>query len=408
MHVAITQDLRNGLIGLVLAFLLAACLMPWVIRLAWRLGVVDRPVGNKIHARPTPLMGGLAVAVAFIAVAALYPPLHPHGYNRAFLALLTGCALATALGVIDELRHLRPLHHFLGQIGCVIVALCIGFPLIDRVSDPHGNDSVYLSALVGMHAGSHDAAPLLTLLLGILFTIFWIVGMMNTINFLDGLDGLAGGVSTIAALYLAFWALAMAHSGYVTYNNQNVVLPLILGGAILGFLPYNWAPARVFMGDSGAMCIGFTLGALCIFGPVKLGTALLILAVPVLDVAWAIIRRLLGRRSFASGDKHHIYHRMLELGMSRRAVVLTFYGICAALGILDLRLVKIQKLIVLAVVAVLAGAAAVLLEVRGRRVQTPLASASLTGEDDAARMDARAAGEHSQRSSPSIGRGTPA
>lgn len=375
LGIAIAPDLRDGLIGLALAFLVAVLLMPAMIRLAWRLGVVDRPVGNKIHARPTPLMGGLAVAVAFIAIAAIYPSLHPHGYNRAFLALLAGCALATALGVIDEIAHLKPLHHFIGQISCVIVALAIGFPRIDRVSDPHANASMYLSSLVGIHSGARDAAPLLTFLLGVGFTIFWIVGMMNTINFLDGLDGLAGGVAAIAALYLAIWALTMAHSGYVTYNNQNVLLPMILAGAILGFLPYNWAPARVFMGDSGAMFIGFALGALCIFGPVKLGTALLILAVPVLDVAWAIIRRLLGRRSFASGDKHHIYHRMLELGMARRAVVLTFYAMCIALGLLDLQLVKIQKLIVLGIVALVAGMGAVLLELRGRRMGTPLRSA---------------------------------
>lgn len=269
--------------------------------------------------------------------------------------------------MVDELRRLRPSLHFAGQIGCVVVALCLGFPRIERVSDPHRNSSMYLSALLGIRSGIHDGAPALTLALGVGFTIFWIVGMMNTINFLDGLDGLAGGVSAIAALYLALWALAMAHSGYVTYNNQNVILPLILGGAILGFLPYNWAPARVFMGDSGAMFIGFALGALCIFGPVKLGTAMLILVVPILDVAWAIVRRLLGRRSFASGDKHHIYHRMLELGMSRRAVVLTFYAISLALGVLDLNVAKFQKLIVLSIVAILATVGAILLEVQGRR-----------------------------------------
>jgi UDP-N-acetylmuramyl pentapeptide phosphotransferase/UDP-N-acetylglucosamine-1-phosphate transferase len=161
----------------------------------------------------------------------------------------------------------------------------------------------------------------------------------------------------------------MAGSGYVTRDEQNVILPLILCGALLGFLVYNWAPARVFMGDSGAMFIGFALGALSIFGPVKLGTALLLLIVPIVDVAWAIVRRLLGRRSFASGDKHHIYHRMLELGISRRSVVLAFYALCIALGVLDLLLVKKQKLAADAVVAVLAAASAVALEVRGRRAE---------------------------------------
>lgn len=369
MGTLFSPDSRDGLVGLILAFVIALALVPGAIRLAWRTGAVDRPVGGKIHSRPTPLMGGLAVAIAFVAVAALYPPLHAHGYNRAFIALLAGCVLATVLGIIDELRRLPPLSHLAGQIGCVVVALLLGFPRIELVSDPHRNSSMYLSALLGVRSGVHDAAPGLTLALGVAFTIFWIVGMMNTVNFLDGLDGLAGGVSAIAVAYLGLWALAMAHSGYVTYNNQNVILPLILCGAILGFLPYNWAPARIFMGDSGAMFIGFALGALCIFGPVKLGTALLILVVPVLDVAWAIVRRLQGRRSFTSGDKHHIYHRMLELGMSRRGVVLTFYALCLALGVLDLNLVKLQKLLALAAVACVAAAGAVLLEVRGRRLE---------------------------------------
>src|SRR2546429_687188 len=206
MSALMSNGLGGGLLGLGLAFLVAVALVPFGIRLAWRLGVVDHPVGDKIHARPTPLMGGAAMAASFLVV---------------------------------------------------------------------------------------------TLVAGILFTVFWIVGMMNTVNFLDGLDGLAGGVAAIAALFLGLWAWHMAGSGYVTRDEQNVILPLILCGALLGFLVYNWAPARVFMGDSGAMFIGFALGALSVFGPVKLGTALLLLIVPIVDVAWAIVRRLLGRRSFA-------------------------------------------------------------------------------------------------------------
>ncbi|HWE61122.1 MAG TPA: MraY family glycosyltransferase, partial [Chloroflexota bacterium] len=246
-------------------------------------------------------------------------------------------------------------------------ALVIGFPRIQQVSNPHGNSSMYLSALLGVRSGLHDSAPVLTALLGIGFTVFWLVGMMNTINFLDGLDGLAGGVAAIATLFLGLWAAGMAHSGYVTYDNQNLILPLILCGALLGFLVFNWAPARIFMGDSGAMCVGFTLGALCIFGPVKLGTALMLLVVPILDVAWAVIRRLLSGHSFASGDKHHIYHRMLEGGMSRRTVVLSFYILCTALGLIDLQLVKMQKLLVLMLMGLLAVVGAFLVEYRGRR-----------------------------------------
>jgi UDP-GlcNAc:undecaprenyl-phosphate GlcNAc-1-phosphate transferase len=368
-----SNGLGEGLLGLGLAFLVAVALVPLGIRLAWRLGVVDHPVGDKIHARPTPLMGGAAMAASFLVVTLLFPR---HWPNPALVGLLAGCALATLLGIADELWSLPAWKHFLGQVGVVLVAIVIGFPRIQGVSNPlfttvspHHSGSISLATLLGFGHAPGNVAHAVTLVAGILFTVFWIVGMMNTVNFLDGLDGLAGGVAAIAALFLGLWAWHMAGSGYVTHDEQNVILPLILCGALLGFLVYNWAPARVFMGDSGAMFIGFALGALSIFGPVKLGTALLLLIVPIVDVAWAIVRRLLGRRSFASGDKHHIYHRMLELGMARRSVVLAFYALCIALGVLDLLLVKKQKLAADAVVALLAAAGAVALEVRGRRAE---------------------------------------
>src|SRR5947209_8643156 len=373
MSALMSNGLGGGLLGLGLAFLVAVALVPLGIRLAWRLGVVDHPVGNKIHARPTPLMGGAAMAASFLVVTLLFPR---HWPNQALVGLLAGCALATLLGLADEMWSLSPWKHFLGQVGVVLVAIILRFPVIQGVSNPlfttvspHHSGSISLSTLLGFGHAPGNVAHAVTLVAGILFTVFWIVGMMNTVNFLDGLDGLAGGVAAIAALFLGLWAWHMAGSGYVTRDEQNVILPLILCGALLGFLVYNWAPARVFMGDSGAMFIGFALGALSIFGPVKLGTALLLLIVPIVDVAWAIVRRLLGRRSFASGDKHHIYHRMLELGMSRRSVVLAFYALCIALGVLDLLLVKKQKLAADAVVAVLAAAGAVALEVRGRRAE---------------------------------------
>lgn len=367
------RGLGKGLIGLGVAFLLSVLLAPLGIRLARRLGVIDRPVGDKIHLRPTPLMGGVAIVVAFLATTLALLSL-----NRALVALLVGCALAALLGVVDELRTLKPRVHFLGQVGVVAVALLIGFHPITSLSNPfrrfdaHHSGSFFLSALAGFsqtHPG-HDPAPGVSLAIGVVFTVFWIVGMMNTVNFLDGLDGLAGGVGAIAALFLGLWSVVAAQNGFGTHDNQNVVLPLMLCGALLGFLIFNWAPARIFMGDSGAMFIGFALGALSIFGQVRFGTALLLLIVPIIDVAWAIVRRLLGRRSFASGDKHHIYHRMLELGLSRRAVVLIFYALCIALGLIDLSLFKAAKFVAFVIIAALAAIAAVALEIRGRRVAT--------------------------------------
>jgi UDP-GlcNAc:undecaprenyl-phosphate GlcNAc-1-phosphate transferase len=150
----------------------------------------------------------------------------------------------------------------------------------------------------------------------------------------------------------------------------------VLFGALLGFLPYNWHQARIFLGDSGSMFLGFALGALSIVGPTKLGTALLVLVIPVLDVAWAIVRRQARGRSFLSGDKQHVYHRMLDLGMGHRQTVVALYVLCILLGGLDLWLVKMQKLVAFLVVALIAGGMYVALEIRAgrtasRRIESP-------------------------------------
>ena len=382
MDIGSAPGLADGLEGLAVAFVVALGLVPLGIKLAWRLGVVDRPAGLKIHQRTTPLMGGVAVASAFLITTLVFAAIkgflfEAGGPNAGLIGLLAGCALAALLGFADEVWTLKPHWHFAGQVAVVLVALAAGFPRITKLGNPFASPSSaeahvshYLAYLVGLGDNDVGIAHVVTLALGVAFTVFWIVGMMNTVNFLDGLDGLAGGVCAIAALFLGLWAVAMTNTplaGKASFHNQNVILALVLCGAILGFLVFNWAPARVFMGDSGAMFMGFAVGALSIFGQVKLGTALLILIVPIVDVAWAIVRRLSGRRSFAQGDKHHIYHRMLELGMGRRSVVLAFYALCIALGVIDLNLYKKQKLLADAVVAVLAAACAVGLELRGRR-----------------------------------------
>jgi UDP-N-acetylmuramyl pentapeptide phosphotransferase/UDP-N-acetylglucosamine-1-phosphate transferase len=366
----LSHGLSSGLVGLAIAYVVAAALTPVGIRVATRLRILDLPVGDKIHAKATPLLGGVPMALTFIVIAAFFPSLERPWQNHALGGLLAGCLAATILGVVDDKLRLKPLWHLLGQICVVAVAIAAGFPVVSEISNPlvpvSGTSvaSVNLASAIG---------PTLALLAGSLFTVFWLVGMMNTVNFLDGLDGLAGGVCAIAALFLCLWAVVVVREGYPpTHDNQNVVLPLILCGAISGFLVFNWAPARVFMGDSGSMFLGFTVGALSIFGPVKLGTAMLVLVVPVVDVAWAIARRVLSRRSFMAGDKQHIYHRLLHLGWSRRQVVLTFYAATIVLGLLDLEFVKVQKLIVLSIVAVGAIALAVLVEVRGRAAQAKL------------------------------------
>lgn len=335
---------------LALSFLAGVVLTPLVRLAALRLGNIDAPIGPKIHKRATPLMGGVAVYLAFLIAASALLPL-----SRPMAGVLLGGLVAVLVGVWDEMATLKPGTHLVGQVVAALVAIVAGVGTINFVSIPSGG-----LAAPGWHLWLPIALPI---------TVLWLVGMMNTINFLDGMDGLATGVVALAALLLAAWA-SLPHAYLAdSHHYEHMVLALALGGALLGFLPFNWHVARVFLGDSGSMFLGLALGAISIIGPAKLGTALLVLLIPVGDVAWAIVRRRLSGRSFLAGDKQHVYHRMLQLGMNHTTIVLTLYVLCIALAGLDLLLIKMVKLIAFVLLALAIGATFVLLELRASATQ---------------------------------------
>jgi UDP-GlcNAc:undecaprenyl-phosphate GlcNAc-1-phosphate transferase len=312
--------------------------------LAIRVDDIDRPVGLKIHKQATPLMGGVAVFSAFALASAISLP-----FTAPVIGLLFGGLAAVVLGVLDEKLNLPPLVHLAGQVAAAGVAIVAGLGTIQAVSLPFSSLITPGYALPGVIS------------LGL--TLFWLVGMMNTVNFLDGLDGLVAGICAEVALLLALWGSEPGRFHLLAgVHHEDVLLPLALLGALLGFLPFNWHVAKIFLGDSGAMFLGLSIGALAIVGPAKLGTALVVLVIPVLDVAWAIVRRQLKGRSFLTGDKQHVYHRMLELGMSHTGTVVTMYGIVAVLGALDLWLMKGPKFIAWVLLASLTFTVFVMLE----------------------------------------------
>lgn len=342
-----------------LGFLVALVLTPIVRRVATITGNLDRPVGNKIHRSATPLMGGVAVYSAFAVASLSVLPA-----SRPVVGLIVGGLASIVVGVVDEFLTLKPLVHLGGQIAAALIAIVAGVGVIGHISVPWG--AVTTPGLS------------LSLLIGLPLTVIWLVGMMNTVNFLDGLDGLAAGICALAALMLAVWASEPSRFALpVTAHHEDIYLPLALAGALLGFLPFNWHRAKIFLGDSGAMFLGLALASLSIVGPAKLATALLVLLIPVLDVAWAIIRRPLQGRSVLSQDKQHVYHRMLELGMRHTRVVLVLYVLCIALAGLDLALIKLAKLVAFVILAVAALAAFVVLDSRAARrrsVKQPIPS----------------------------------
>ena len=332
-------------ITLAVAFFGALFLTPPVARLARRFGFVDVPREPRhVHKAPIPRLGGVALLLPFLAAVGLsvllpvarQDPLELHR----LAGLLIGSAMVFGLGIYDDRRELGPFPQFIVQFLAATVAIYFGIT-IGQVANPLGGVIAF------------------SLPVTLAFTLFWLLGMMNTVNWLDGLDGLAGGITVIASILL------FVHS-YRLGQYSIALLPLALAGCVLGFLPFNFYPAKVFMGTSGALFLGFALGTLAIIGGAKMATALLVLGIPILDVAWQIVNRLrLGRSPFF-GDRGHLHHRLLDMGLSHRRVVLLFYLLCAAFGALALILGSgLQKLLVLLGMGVVALVVLVLLARRG-------------------------------------------
>lgn len=324
----------------VVACLASLALTPPVAWLARRLGVVDVPRAPKhVHAHPTPRWGGLALSLGFFAAAAVIYWLHgtgrmpqprdPADWLR-LRGVLLGAGAATLFGAYDDWREVGPLPQFAAQLILAIIA--IGHTVfLERFTNPLTNKLVVLP-----------------LWLVIPVTIFWITGMINTVNWLDGLDGLATGVAAIAALLFA------VHS-YGRIGQLAVGLfPVALMGACLGFLPWNFYPARIFMGTAGSMFLGYNLAAFSLIAPAKLATALLVLGIPILDVAWQITMRVRHGRAPWLADRSHLHHRLFDLGLSQRQVVIGYYSLCAGFGVLALVLNnRLYKLIALGILSLI-------------------------------------------------------
>lgn len=333
-----------------LSFVLALVTTPLARWLGQRGRWFVRPRPRDIHSRPTPRSGGVALAGAAtgaLVVVLLFLLARPAGYaaearrqsveNIRVGLLIVGSLLAFALVLWDDVRGMAPWSKLLAQFAAAAVVIVPALlvsgmePLpaliVDQVQNPLGGTIV------------------LPLGVAIPFTFLWIAGMMNTINLLDGMDGLAGGVAAIASLLLAVHMLRLG-------QNSLAPLPLALAGACLGFLPYNFHPARVFMGDSGAMFLGYSLALLSIIGGAKIATALLVLGVPILDAAWVLIFRLSRGRSPLQADRGHLHHRLLDLGLSQVQIVGLFYAFCAGAGLLAIFLPSgFLKMIVLLTMA---------------------------------------------------------
>jgi UDP-GlcNAc:undecaprenyl-phosphate GlcNAc-1-phosphate transferase len=305
----------------ILAFVLAAAITPIVGRVAERLGMMDVPGGRRLHPRPIPRPGGLAIALAFgITIVVFWaidryagqPFLIPEEVRSPRFALTAlAAALGMTVGFIDDVFELRARWQFLGNALVAFVIIAAGIH-IDFIDDPLGSGVFQLAYPVA-----------------VAFTFFWITGMNVALNFIDGLDGLAAGVSAIAAATLgAIALLPQVNEPFVAW------MAFSLAGATLGFLIFNFHPARVFIGTSGVVFVGTMLAVLSIFGTAKVAAALLVLGVPIIDTFYVLVRRVLqGQPPFAP-DRGHLHHRLLDVGLSHAQAVLLIYALTLGFGAL--------------------------------------------------------------------------
>jgi len=325
---------------------IAAFLLTFVARaVGERVGIVDKPRPGEVQKRPFPRTGGYAIYFAFVAAALVGAVLIPRSEQESWrlTGVLLGSVLILPLAIMDDRRRLAPIPQLLGQFAIASVPVAFGI-VVDNIATPFWG-----------------VIPLPAWLV-VPFTLLWIVGMINTINLVDVMDGLAAGVATIAALVLFA-------RGVFDFGQYDIaILPLALAGCCLGFLPHNWNPAKIIMGSSGALLLGYALAVMSIMGGAKVATALLVLGVPIADVAWVIARRLAsGRSPMKGGDQRHLPQRLLLAGLSTRQIVLTFYLLCALFGLAAARFNALQKIYAFVAVALVMAIIMVILARTGRK-----------------------------------------
>lgn len=340
----------NYLLAFIITFLLSVGLTLLVKHFALKFHIVDNPIGDrKIHKTPIPLLGGLAVFFSFSTVVIYYSyftdliiggfilPKFIIGIILAGLVIMIGGFLDDKFGVKPKLQLIFP---FIAAI--IIIACGIG---IGHVRNP-------LGGIISLDNWQfiffwYQGIPYKITLLADLFTLIWLMGMMYTTKLLDGLDGLVSGITVIGSLIIFGVAISKDVAQYNT-----ALIAIILAAAFAGFLVFNFNPAKIFLGEGGSLFAGLMLGVLAIISGSKVATALLIMGVPILDVIWVILRRLIYYGKISIADRKHLHFRLLDVGLSHRQAVIFLYCLTALFGSIALFLQTLGKLIALIILGI--------------------------------------------------------
>lgn len=299
-------------LGLFITLITSFILTPFIKKIAEKYNIVDVPDHRKVHSGKKPYLGGIAIFLSFIIGYLIIMPDHDHK-----LAILIGAVIILLTGLFDDLFDLKPIYKLIGQTVAAVIIIQSGL-LIDKVTIPFAG-TVHLDNF------------------SIIITLLWIIGVTNAINLIDGLDGLATGVSTIALFSIMLTAI-------LDYRLAVALLCVLLIGSNLGFLYYNFYPAKIFLGDAGALFLGYMIAVISMLGLFKniaifsFIIPLIILAVPIFDTVFAIFRRLKKGQSIMSADRKHIHYQLIDKGFSHRGAVLLIYGLSLLLGLLAVSL----------------------------------------------------------------------
>jgi UDP-GlcNAc:undecaprenyl-phosphate GlcNAc-1-phosphate transferase len=351
------------LLPFLLALIISLVITPLVRRVALHYGIIDRPdFQRKVHKYPVAYLGGVAIFAGFLIPVLAFLPL-----SRRLWALLIAIALLLVVGVVDDIKGLSPWIKLGWQVFAALIVLCGGIGIVS-ITNPFGNTIILDWGRFAINFGSlhFHITPV-----GNLLSVLWMVGMINIINFIDGLDGLACGVSSIAALVIFLLSISPKVG-----QPQVALLAIILTGAAVGFLPYNFFPAKIFMGDGGAYFLGLTLALLAIYSGGKLATAGLVLGFTIFDGVWAAIRRLMQGKSPFKADKNHFHHLLLDVGLSQRQAVLILYAIASLFGLIALGSSTTMKLVSLLVLLLVMAASTAILTLLATQARKRRASLS--------------------------------
>ena len=304
------------LVSLVATMILSEIFTPFVRKLAFKIGAVDKPNVRRVNKIPMPTMGGLAIFISYTVGTTVLYLMHQFP-SRIFFALLGGELIIIATGVIDDIYELKPRQKMLGITLAALEVYFIGGIRMTTFTFP----------LLGLIHFQWLSLPV---------TLLWILAITNAVNLIDGLDGLATGVSIISLSTMGIIGLF--------FLNANMFVSLLiftLVAAMIGFLPYNFFPARIYLGDTGSLFIGFMTAVFSLFGLknvtlISVGIPVMILGVPITDTVYAMIRRILNKKPISQADKHHLHHRLMQLGLTHRQTVMVIYGIALIFSFISL------------------------------------------------------------------------